>query len=195
MKLLKLLSKALYKVAKILDSNSTKSNEFVSNVTVPDFSMLNLSELRMKDDCFVEIGEHSQVPGSLVFDREKSSITTVGKRSFINGTVISADSVSMGDDVLISWGVTIADHTSHAIAFSNRSQDAVDWLEGRKDWTHVKTASVKIHNKAWIGYNSTILKGVRIGKGSMIAACSVVNKDVPNSVIVVGNPEKIIKEL
>jgi len=44
----------------------------------------------------------------------------------------------------------------------------------------------------WIGFNSTILKGVKISKGSVIAACSVVTKDVPSNVIVAGNAAKIV---
>ena len=46
----------------------------------------------------------------------------------------------------------------------------------------------------WIGANSIILKGVKVGYGSIIAAGAVVTKDVPTNKIVGGNPAKIIKD-
>ena len=52
-----------------------------------------------------------------------------------------------------------------------------------------------IEDKVWIGINSTILPGVRIGYGSIIGAQSVVTHDVPPMTIVAGNPAKIIKKI
>lgn len=46
---------------------------------------------------------------------------------------------------------------------------------------------------SWIGARSVILKGVKIGKGAVVAAASVVTKDVPPYAIVAGNPAKVIK--
>lgn len=50
-----------------------------------------------------------------------------------------------------------------------------------------------LEDEVWIGYGVTILSGVRIGRGAVIGAGSVVAKDVPPYAIVVGNPQKIIK--
>lgn len=52
---------------------------------------------------------------------------------------------------------------------------------------------IHIGNDVWIGANSIVLGGVTIGNGAVIAAGSIVNKDVPPYAIVVGNPAKIIK--
>ncbi|MCB0501084.1 MAG: hypothetical protein KDD32_00210 [Bacteroidetes bacterium] len=52
-----------------------------------------------------------------------------------------------------------------------------------------------IKDKAWIGFNVIILKGVTIGEGAVVGAGSVVTKDVPDYTIVVGNPAKLIKKL
>ncbi len=52
---------------------------------------------------------------------------------------------------------------------------------------------VAIGDYCWIGARTTILPGVKIGKGAVIAACSVVTKDVPECAVVGGNPAKIIK--
>lgn len=52
---------------------------------------------------------------------------------------------------------------------------------------------VNIEDGVWIGCNVTILKGVRIGRGAVVAAGAVVTKDVPQYSIVGGNPAKVIK--
>lgn len=54
---------------------------------------------------------------------------------------------------------------------------------------------IVIEDKAWIGINSTILPGVRIGYGAIVGAGSVVTKDVPPMTIVAGNPAKFIKKI
>ena len=57
----------------------------------------------------------------------------------------------------------------------------------------VKREFVKIEDDCWIAANTVILAGVTIGKGSVIAAGSVVNKDVPPYSVVAGVPAKVIK--
>ena len=52
---------------------------------------------------------------------------------------------------------------------------------------------IVIEDKAWIGINSTILPGVRIGYGAIVGAGSVVTKDVPPMTVVAGNPARFIK--
>ncbi|MGC8751800.1 DapH/DapD/GlmU-related protein, partial [Hydrotalea sp.] len=62
-----------------------------------------------------------------------------------------------------------------------------------KNWEKVKSSPIKIADKAWIGFNVIILKGVTIGEGAIVGAGSVVTKDVPPYAVVAGNPAKIIK--
>ena len=59
---------------------------------------------------------------------------------------------------------------------------------------HIKTQPVYIGKNVWIGLGSIILKGVTIGDGAIIAAGSVVTKDVPSNCLVGGNPAKVIKD-
>ena len=54
---------------------------------------------------------------------------------------------------------------------------------------------IVIKDKAWIGFNSIILKGVTIGEGAIVGAGSVVTKDVPPYTIVAGNPARIVREI
>ena len=157
-------------------------------------STFSMSRLQLKDNCVINIDEQSQVDGAICFDKDNGLIS-IGKRSFINGSLIAAQKIEIGDDVLISWGVTVVDHNSHAISFYERSQDVVNWRLGKKDWANVKIAPIKISNKVWIGFNSIILKGVTIGEGAIVGAGSVVTKDVPAWTIVAGNPARVIREI
>lgn len=54
--------------------------------------------------------------------------------------------------------------------------------------------NTEIGNDVWIGYNATIMPGVKIGSGAIIASKSVVTNDVPAYSIVGGNPAKVIKK-
>lgn len=57
----------------------------------------------------------------------------------------------------------------------------------------VSKGDVVIENDVWIGYGCTVLSGVRIGSGSVVAAKSVVTRDVPAYAIVAGNPAKVVR--
>jgi galactoside O-acetyltransferase len=97
--------------------------------------------------------------------------------------------------VLVSWGVTIVDHNSHALEWDLRRDDVTEWMAGRKRWDHVKVAPVTIGNKCWIGFGASILKGVTVGEGAVIGACAVVTRDVPPFTVVAGNPAQEIRVL
>lgn len=120
----------------------------------------------------------------------------IGERTFIGASLIDAyASVSIGNDVLISWGCDILDHDSHSLDFAFRKNDVTDWYHGRKDWSHVKNAPVNIGDKVWIGLRCIILKGVSIGEGAVVAAGSLVVRDVPPWTLVGGNPARVLREL
>lgn len=145
--------------------------------------------------CHLSIGKNCIVRCCVVFERE-SAVFSVGDRCFIGKTLISvADRVEIGNDVLISWGATITDHNSHSVTFSDRQCDVEDWHDHRKDWSSVKIGKVVIQDKAWIGFNAILLKGVVVGEGAIVGAGSVVTKDVPPFTIVAGNPARIVREL
>lgn len=146
-------------------------------------------------NCELKIGEGSIVESSIVFDKDYAKLE-VGNRTFIGvSNIICANNIKIGSDVLISWGCTIVDHNSHAIEFKKRSEDVANWMMSKKNWDAVKTAPIIIENKAWLGFNVIILKGVTIGEGAVVAAGSVVTKDVPAYTIVGGNPARVIREI
>lgn len=192
-KLIKKFANGLRKIANKIDKDSNL-DLFNENIVIHPSSKILQNRIKLKKNCYVTVDENSQIDGSVFFDKENAKVS-IGKRSFVNAMIISANCIEIGDDVMIAWGTTIADHNSHAISFSDRSEDVINWLEGKKDWTNVKIASVKISNKVWIGFNCIILKGVTIGEGAVVGAGSVVTKDVPAWTIVAGNPARIIREI
>ncbi len=167
-----------------------KLNRFVQ---IGSGSRVSYRRLTMKEGCTVSIGENSLIEGRIIFDREKSTVT-IGNRTYIgNSLLVCASSITVGDDILMAWGITIVDHNSHSVTWDERKDDVMNWIHGRKDWTHVACAPVTIGNKVWIGFNVIILKGVTIGEGAVVAAGSVVTKDVPPYAIVAGNPAKVVR--
>lgn len=91
------------------------------------------------------------------------------------------EKIEIGNNVAISSGVTIRDSDNHIIKKDGYAEN-------------VKTKPIMIGDRVWIGLNVIILKGVKIGNGSIIAAGAVVNKNIPENALAGGVPAKIIKE-
>lgn len=95
-------------------------------------------------------------------------------------------------------GVTIEDNVfiGHGVMFTNdlypRATNQNGSMQTEDDWQVIPTI---VKNGVSIGSNATILCGITIGKNSIIGAGSVVIKDVPENVIVAGNPAKVIRKL
>lgn len=131
----------------------------------------------------------------------------VGQRCQLGAVnFVCATSIEVGDDVLMAWGINILDSNHHSLFWEERQHDVLrcrqDYVDsgGRAigmshDWSVVDKAPVRIGSKAWIGFNATILKGVAIGEGAVIAPGSVVTRDIPAWTLAGGNPCKPIREL
>ncbi len=89
--------------------------------------------------------------------------------------------IKIGNNVHITNNVTFVTHDGGTLLFRKYQQD----LE--------ITKPIIIGNDVYIGTNSTILPGVTIGNNVIVGACSVITKDVPDNVVVAGNPARIIK--
>jgi acetyltransferase-like isoleucine patch superfamily enzyme len=165
------------------------------SVRIADSAKLKCRRLRLRLNNSLTIGEGSIIEGNLVFERDGAEIV-IGCDTFIGDSMIaSACRVEVGDDVHIAWGCNIVDHNSHPIPWCERKEDVRNQYGGRKDWSHVKMGPVTIGNKSWLGLNVIVLKGVEIGEGAIVAAGSVVTKNVSPWTIVGGNPAKVIREI
>ncbi|MBS6238915.1 MAG: sugar O-acetyltransferase [Bacteroides sp.] len=107
---------------------------------------------------------------------------TIGKGCFIQQccTFFGRGGITIGNEVFIGPKVNLIT-INHDVNPENRSA-----TYGRP---------IVIEDKVWIGINSTILPGVKIGYGAIVGAGSVVTKDVPAMTIVAGNPVRIIKKI
>ena len=113
--------------------------------------------------------------------RDQGSIK-IGNNVFFNSSCIitSRNKIEIGDNTILGPGVIVYDN-DHVIR---------DGLVVDNEFT---TAPVSIGKNVWIGACSVILPGVTIGDGSVIAAGSVVTKDIPADCVAGGNPCKIIR--
>lgn len=183
------------KLIKVLDYFAFKR---LSNSTIKFLgknSAIAYRKISARNHCELSIGSHSIIEGAILFDKDEAKVS-VGDRTFIGAsTLVCADNITIGDDVLISWGCTIVDHDSHSIDFHSRSKDVENWLTGFKNWTNVKVGAVHIMDKVWLGFNVIVLKGVTIGEGAVVGAGSVVTKNVKPYTIVAGNPAREIRTI
>jgi len=169
--------------------------------------VLNKSVLALDDTARIEIGERTffeinrqdyagdkgipcritmlrnsilSVYGCVTFHRGTNIILhegaklRIGDNTYLNGSFVDCSyEISVGKDCAIAEGVRIMDNSWHM----SNSQ-----------------GGVRIGNKVWIAMNALILPDVTIGDGAIIAAGSVVTKDVPAGCLVAGVPAKVIKE-
>lgn len=106
----------------------------------------------------------------------------IGKKVFINSGCKFQDwgGIFIGDGVLIGHNVVLATIDHDLRPQSRRG---------------MYPKSIKIGRNVWIGSNSTILPGVTVGDNAVIGAGSVVTRDVPENMVVAGNPAKVIKSI
>lgn len=150
------------------------------------------------DKSKILIGSGTQIQGELLVQKYGGQIN-IGNNCYVGiGTKIwSGESVTIGNNVLISHNCDIIDSDTHEINYIERATRSAELMKnGPLDTKgNILTKPIIINDYAWISFNVAILKGVTIGKGAIVAAGSVVTKDVPAFTVVAGNPALIIKQL
>lgn len=121
--------------------------------------------------CFLSASEGAQI--------------SIGNNCGFSSTVIaSSESIEIGDRVLCGANVTIFDTDRHPVDHISRKKNE-----------EAKKKAVIIEDDVWLGLNVVVQKGVRIGKGTIVAANSVVTHSLPDYVVAGGHPAKILKKL
>lgn len=157
--------------------------------------MLNKIKNRLKSIKFKrewrKMNEHNETEALNCF---LSECITVGKKTYGGLFILTFNNVahlSIGNFCSIAPGVSFllsADHrVDNLSTFPFKVKMLSDETEG------ISKGNIVVDDDVWIGYGATILSGVHIGQGAIIAAGAVVAKDVPPYAIVVGVPAKIIK--
>ena len=107
----------------------------------------------------------------------------IGERSLIGLSCVVIGPVTIGNDVMLAQNIVLS-------GLNHPYEDVTQPISTQK----VTTKEIRVKDEVWIGANAVITAGVTIGRHSVVAAGSVVTKDVPDYSIVVGNPARIIKQ-
>ena len=185
------IQKCLEKIRTAKAENRNAPREANSNNAIPSSNVLidptcdirGIERMRfgksvvIQKDCWLNIAFHSPAKGPMIVIDEG---TNIGRRC----TISAANKISIGKHVLIAPNVFIADthHEYQKLGIPIMHQGIT---------TH--NDQVTIGDEAWIGINAVIMGNVKVGKHSVIGANSVVNKDVPDYCVAVGNPAKVVK--
>jgi acetyltransferase-like isoleucine patch superfamily enzyme len=152
------------------------------------------------DPGLIKIGKHSVINGQLIVNPYGGRIE-IGEFCFLgyNSKIQSGIEIIIGNEVQISENVNIVDNNAHEIDYLERAETArkilLDGYHTLTERGNISAKRIVIEDYVWINFNCIILKGVTIGKGAIVAAGSVVTKDVPPFTLVAGNPAKVIKEV
>ena len=156
-----------------------------------------------QDRLYVKIAGPGMINARIVFE-SAGGLVEIGERChFGGGSIICREGVTIGKDVTLGWGVVLYDHDSNTLDWQQRARmvrhfydhygkpDCYDCI----DWSGVRAAPITIGDRAWIGFDAVILKGVRIGEGAVVGARSVVTHDVEPYMVVAGNPARTVKRI
>ena len=107
---------------------------------------------------------------------------SIGEKCIFNKSVVVADPLllSVGDNVIVTGWVKLLTHDGSPMIF--REEIGEKYIYG----------PINIGDNVFIGMNSIIMPGISIGNNVIIGAGSVVRKDVPDNVVLMGNPAKVI---
>lgn len=154
-----------------------------------EYNNTQVTEIRRRYEILKELlGEcHEDTIIEPPFRCDEGPNLFIGKHFYANYnfTVLDYDKITIGNNVLIGPNVTLSSAT-HNVDYHIRNKD---------DEMDIMGAPIVIEDYVWIGANVVVLPGVTIGKHSVIAAGSVVTKDIPADCIAGGVPAKVIKKL
>jgi acetyltransferase-like isoleucine patch superfamily enzyme len=141
----------------------------------------------------VSVGDRVRISGNATFIASykvnDNPEIIIGDEVYIGYATVfsSAEKITVGNRVLIAMGAQFYDNNNHPLHPQARAEN--------KPVEEENIAPVIIEDDVWIGANAVILKGVTVGRGSVVALHSVVSKDVPPMSIVAGNPAKVVRQI
>lgn len=142
----------------------------------------------------VRIGNDSAIRG--IIRCEPQGRVVIGDMVYVgDGVIVSAQArIEIASLTLVAHGVQIFDNDTHPTDPDGREAHfkAILGLQPPGSY-RIAAAPVRIGRRCWIGFNSAIMKGVTIGDEAIVAAGSVVIRDVPAGAVVAGNPARIVK--
>lgn len=169
------------------------------NIEVGDNTMIDTSwcfhSFRSRQPIGARIG-HDVTIARTSFAVERDATVEIGDFCYLdNASLACASRISIGSHVLLATGVSILDSDFHPIDVAERTLDAVALspVGDPAARPSFESRPVVIEDNVRIGPNATVLKGVRVGAGAVVAAGAVVIGDVPPGAHVAGNPAHVIE--
>lgn len=170
------------KTAKLIVKSRANIGRFTSRFGDICSNKHDVTYISLNENSQLFLNDLAQIGTGTRITVGKNAKLTFGAKSFIsvNSRILCTNKIEIGDNCAISWDVEILDSDIHNVIENGKLND--------------ESAPIKIGNHVWIGSKATILKGVSIGDGAIIAAGSVVVKDVPEKTLVGGCPAAVIKK-
>ena len=186
------------------DKLSVKDNKYINNKIFPSASTIGTNPHYMLlnppalSTTRIELGKNARFilsPNSMILSGGYFTVSSEGELRIGENCYIAQEvqincrtQIQIGKNVLIGYQTIMMDYDGHPIYSVQQNKGDKSYQLGGS------TKPIIIGDNVWIGFRSAILKGVKIGCGSIIGAHSCVTSDVPPNSIVAGNPAKIIKE-
>lgn len=164
--MLGMLKLSIYKLIKGSQLKSPLKVKFSSTASIQN-----------KKGSKIKIGINTSISRRVVISATENAVVELGDFSGINynSVIVAKEKILIGSNVMIAPGVMIYDHDHVFNKLGNMRDNGF------------KSSPVIIEDNVWIGANSCILRGVRIGSGSVISAGCVISEDIPKDTLVLGN--------
>lgn len=150
-----------------------------------------------RPDGFV-LGRGSAIYQQTVLDTGPEAKIHVGEFTLLNSLrIICDEAVHIGSYCLFSWNVIIMDSRRVPLAPAQRAEVLRQAIDADFQWPDapVEAQPVHVSDNVWIGFDTVVLPGTRIGTGSVIGARSVVVGEIPEYCVAAGNPARVIRSL
>jgi acetyltransferase-like isoleucine patch superfamily enzyme len=189
----------LRKIFSFLKFKFYKMRVFGDNYSQGENSIVDLNKVVINKSSIgkITVGNNVICNGELYCFLDQGRIS-IGNFSFVgqNTRIWSLKSIKIGNRVLISHNVFIVDNLTHPFDSEIRhKQFKSKFGYPFPDNINLNPKEVLIDDDVWIAANTIILSGIHIGKGAIIAAGSVVTKNVPAGSVFAGNPAKEINKI
>ena len=159
-----------------------------------DIPMAKPTKLRLKKNSKLVMAEDTTILNGCYVGIWANKKLEVGAKTYIahGVTINTCCGMTIGENVLIGHESTLMDYDGHQIY--SCKDDPLGERARQAQILGGNASQITIENNVWIGFKVTILKGVTVGSGSIIAANACVTADVPRNSIVAGNPARVVKK-
>jgi acetyltransferase-like isoleucine patch superfamily enzyme len=177
---------------RIVESNINMVTIGPESVFHQGSSVSNFSKDRSK----IKIGQNSHIYGNLTVYSYAGEIILGDNCSLSEySRIVAAKRIKIGNRVMIAHNVNILDNISHPLNASERHRDFIEHYSIGMQPHDLKAEEILIEDDVWIGFNTSIMKGVKVGRGAIIGANSIVTKDIDAWTVNVGNPIRVVRRM